>query len=117
MFERLSIAAVLLLALGATHAAEPPLRDPMQPFRPTVGGAAQAVAKPRYALTAVLISTVRKVAVVNGRPVREGGRVDGAEIVRIEPTAVHLRDAGRALVIPLGSNRAPAEPLEGDIAQ
>jgi hypothetical protein len=53
-------------------------------------------------LTVVLISPTRRVAIVNGKPYECGEIVGGAEIVRIDPDAVHLREHGNELVVPLG---------------
>jgi hypothetical protein len=86
----------------------------MQPYARGVGGAA-AVLGPRFTLTAVLISSERRVAIVNGKPYQSGENVDGAEIVRIESSAVHLREHGAEIVVPLGRvapRRAPASQGE-----
>lgn len=112
MFERLCIAAWLLV-LGCAAAAEPLVRDPMQPYRPAETAQARAAA-PRYALTAVLVSATRKVAVVNGRPYREGAQVDGAELVKIEPTAVHLHEHGATTVIRLAPAGSSVPRPEGE---
>ena len=117
MFDRVLAAIAVLLVLGAAHADEAPLRDPMQPYRPAQIAAAAGAAQPRYALTAVLISPARKIAVVNGRAYRQGERVSGAELVRIEPDAVHLREGNANIVIRLASTRAPARSSEGDTGQ
>jgi hypothetical protein len=103
VFKR-AAATVLALAVAATvFAAEPPVRDPTQPFDRTVGGGASArAAAPRFAVTAVLISPTRQVAIVNGTPYVVGETVDGAEIVAIVHNAVHLRESGVELVVSLG---------------
>jgi hypothetical protein len=74
----------------------------MQPFRYVGSASAGAVSAPRFALTAVLISPTRRVAIVNGKPYERGETVAGAEIIRIEADAVHLREHGNELVVPLG---------------
>jgi hypothetical protein len=74
----------------------------MQPYgrgADTFGGVAGA---PRFKLTAVLISSARRVAIVNGKPYQNGQTVDGAEVVRIEPNTVHLRQNGADFVVHLG---------------
>jgi hypothetical protein len=116
VFERVLIGAALVLHLAAAGADERAVRDPMQPFRAAEGAAAAEIAAPRYALTAVLISAARRIAVVNGQLYRQGDIVDGAEVVQIEPNAVHLRAADGSFVIRLASARAPA-PSEGDSGQ
>jgi hypothetical protein len=96
------MACVLLFGAALAIAEEPPVRDPMRPFGAGAAGAPLASAGPRFALTAVLIAAERRVAIVNGTPSQQGESVDGATIVTIEADAVHLRDRGTALVIPLG---------------
>jgi hypothetical protein len=102
----------------------------MRPFQASVEGARDAPAAPRFALTAVLISPLRRVAVVNGRPYRQGDNVDGAQITLIEPNAVHLREGSNELVLRLrgtvgtaikrsaedgnGASAAAAPPTAGD---
>ncbi len=102
--------AVLLIVAVARAGAELPLRDPMQPYRAGAGAAAGGGgAGPRFALTAVLISPSRRVAIVNGKPYERGETVNGAEIVRIERDAVYLRERDTELVVPLGNGGAPAK--------
>ncbi len=109
------VVGYLSLALTSVHADDlPPPRDPMQPYARGGAGTA-AVAGPRFMLTAVLISSERRVAIVNGKPYQSGETVDGAEIVRIESSAVHLREHGAEIVVPLGRvvpSRAPASQGE-----
>ena len=109
----------VLAVTGATRAADAPVHDPMQPFRYTAPAGAANVGAPRFALTAVLIAPSRRVAIVNGRPYEAGEKVGGAEIVRIEPDAVHLREHGNDLVVPLGHAvaAAAAKPSQGETAQ
>jgi hypothetical protein len=87
----------------------------MQPYRFVAGPGGAAA--PRFALTAVLISPTRRVAIVNGKPYERGESVNGAEIVRIESDAVHLREHGNELVVPLGHVAAAARPSQGEVAQ
>lgn len=110
MFKAATLAAVYLgVGLVGAHADDlPSPRDPMQPYARGAAGAA-AVAGPRFMLTAVLISSERRVAIVNGKPYQSGENVDGAEIVRIESSAVHLREHGAEIVVPLG-RVAPSRP-------
>jgi hypothetical protein len=100
------LAVGLIVVIGTVRAADAPVHDPMQPYRYV--GAPGSVGAPRFALTAVLISPTRRVAIVNGKPYERGEIVGGAEIVRIEPDAVHLREHGNELVVPLGHAAAAA---------
>lgn len=102
------LVAGLLLGAALARADEPPrLGDPMQPYRNVAGAGGVEGTGPRFTLTAVLISPSRRVAIVNGKPYERGETVGGAEIVRIEADAVHLRERGAELVVPLGR----AEPV------
>jgi hypothetical protein len=114
VFRRCSalIVAGLLVAAGVARASDAPVHDPMQPYR-FVGGPGGAGA-PRFALTAVLISPTRRVAIVNGKPYESGETVNGAEIFRIDPDAVHLREHGNELVVPLGHAAAAGKPSQGE---
>lgn len=111
------IAAALLLAVGA-RAEETAVRDPMRPFGSVAAaGAAHATRGPRFALTGVLISPTRRIAIVNGKAYMPGEWIDGAEIVAIEPAAVRLREAGTELVVSLGQPQ-PERPstVQGEVA-
>ena len=103
MFKRAAATALALAVSAALGAAEPPVRDPTQPFDRTVGGGSSArAAAPRFAVTAVLISPTRRVAIVNGAPYVVGETVDGAAIVAIDPDSVRLRESGAEIVVSLG---------------
>lgn len=54
-----------------------------------------------WRLESVLISERRKVAVINGRTVGVGDRVDGALVTAIEPGSVSLSADGRTLDLTL----------------
>jgi hypothetical protein len=99
-FAAFAALVLAVAAAGSVCAQTPPLRDPMRPFEPGVAGAG-AQAPRGYRLSAVLISTARRVAVVNGRPYQEGEMVDRATLIRIEPKVVHLRKDGEDLVVHL----------------
>jgi len=110
------IIAGVLAAAGAAWAEDAPVRDPMQPYRFVASAGGGGVAAPRFALTAVLISPTRRVAIVNGKPYERGESVNGAEIFRIDADAVHLREHGNELVVPLGHAAAAGKPSQGETA-
>jgi len=116
--SRAAASMIVLLALaGLASAAEPPVRDPMRPFgsgAAAAGGATAVTGRPRFALTGVLIAPSRRVAFLNGKPYAPGAVVDGAEIVAIEPGAVHLREHGTELVISLGFRDKAQPKLVGE---
>ena len=118
MFNRYAlIVASTLVVVGATHADEVLVRDPMQPYRFVVGPGGIGSVAPRFALTAVLISPTRRVAIVNGKPYERGESVSGAEIIRIDADAVHLREHGNELIVPLGHAAAVGRTSQGETAQ
>ncbi|HEU4851274.1 MAG TPA: hypothetical protein VFT37_03860 [Telluria sp.] len=84
------------LALALAFPASAQMRDPTEPpaaMRPVPAGAAggaeaEPVAGPR--LQSVLISTKRRVAVIDGHTVRQGQQHRGALVASITPTQVVL---------------------------
>jgi MSHA biogenesis protein MshK len=115
VFERLAI-AVWLLASAASHAAEPPPRDPMRPYEAPPGGPG-AVHEPRFRLTSVLISPSRRIAVINGKSYREGETVGGAALIRVDAKSIALRDGSLEIVVPLGEPQPRAAGSRGDSAR
>lgn len=111
------VLAVFTALVGAARADEPPVRDPMRPFgsvSAVAGGPTAVTGRPRFALTGVLISPLRRVAFLNGKPYVPGAVVDGAEIVAIEPGVVRLREHGAELVISLGLRDKAQPKLPGE---
>lgn len=56
---------------------------------------------PDWRLESVLVSDQRRVAVINGRAVSEGDRVNGAEVLAIKPGLVLLRTGDGRLELTL----------------
>lgn len=111
MAERLTTARVLCVltavAASPTAAAQAGLPDPTRP--PTASadqadraGGAQG-GKPAHRLQSVLISRERKLAVIDGRTVRLGGRIDDARVVAITENGVTLRRGEQTEVLPLNA--------------
>jgi hypothetical protein len=104
-----------LILAAAAFAAEPPVRDPTQPFdRTAAAGASARAAAPRFMLTAVLISPTRRVAIVNGKAHMIGEAVNGAELVAIEHDSVRLREKGAEVVVSLGRPGSGRPSVQGD---
>ncbi len=84
----LTVSAVLLFGPLLTDGAEV-LRDPTRPYavapvvRPTTAGAVAVAKATGFSVTAILVSKKRRVAIVNGKRVSEGDKVDGATVVKI----------------------------------
>jgi len=94
----------LLLACGAA-AAQDGLGDPTRPTPLRAAAPVEAAAAPQWRLQSTLVAAQRRVAVINGRTVREGETVDGARLVEVRPDGVSLERAGRTFELTL---RAPA---------
>ncbi len=102
MFKRLvTSVALTVLASPAAFALEDPTRPPIS-APVTVVKTTQKL--PR--LASVLLSSERRVAVLDGRPVSEGDSHAGYEIVRIAREGVTvLSPQGKRLQLSLASNR------------
>lgn len=113
MFSHAALFIALAGVVAVAAADEPPVRDPMRPFGAAVPGIT-APARPRFELTAVLISPARRVAIVNGKPYGQGALVDGAEIVAIESASVRLRENGVEREVSLGRPSRPSVTQGGN---
>lgn len=93
-----------LLCLSAVQSVAAPLEDPTRPpsFVGSASGddATQNVA-PVWRVNSILISKQRRMAVVNGKTVKQGDQVDNARVIRISPTAVTLRTSEETLTVKL----------------
>lgn len=100
MFDRRALVATLVLIFASTVSAqEPRLQDPMRP-RVVTGAETPGRAVPEgLSLTAVLVSDSRRIAVINGRIYHVGDRVNGEEILAIEPGVVRIRQDGRVVQV------------------
>lgn len=101
MFERWLIGAALCLPLAGW--ATDDLQDPTRPpsFAASEPAAASQPSAPRLQLNSILIARDRRVAVINGEPVRVGSRIGGAHVLSIEPSRVVLRRGDRLLALSL----------------
>lgn len=111
MAERLTGARVLcvLTAVAASPAAaaQAGLPDPTRPPAASADEATPPAAtrdgRLGHRLQSVLISPERKLAVIDGRTVLLGGRIDDATVVAITETGVTLRRGERTEVLPLNA--------------
>ena len=112
MAERLTGARLVcaLTAAATSHAcaAQTSLPDPT---RPPAALSAEAAAKPgagqasksAHRVQTVLISPERKLAVIDGRTVPLGGRIDDALVIAITETGVTLRRGAQTETLPLNA--------------
>jgi hypothetical protein len=109
-FKTIFVAVFMLpsqLALAET------MSDPMRP--PQSGSAPQrATGDPRWTVTGILISSERKLAMINDRLIGVGESVDGARVRNIYGNGVELDIGGRSIVLrPVaGSLRRDEKPKE-----
>jgi MSHA biogenesis protein MshK len=89
------------LALMLSHRASAEISDPMRPpdYRSADASKRSGPARPHFSLTSTLISPERRVAVINGRRVSVGGRVDGARVLAIGSSEVRLRAGGHTYTV------------------
>jgi len=104
VFRRLSLVTLFVSAAGNLGAEE--LADPMRPpDSQDAPNSAEAPVAPRPALTlqSTLVSGDRRSAVINGRSVGVGERVNGARVVAISASGVRLRDGRGVFTLRLPS--------------
>jgi hypothetical protein len=104
------LAALLLVCSFAAGALEDPMRPPMAAATARKAGPVE----PEFSLTSTWISRDRRSAVVNGKTVSVGDRVDDAEVLEILPTQVRLQQRDHELVVRLlpVSVKTPAKTEE-----
>lgn len=90
--------ALALLAVSATGITSEALRDPTRPYSARQVLAASA---PRYKVNAIIVSDERRIAIINGKRVGVGGRVNDATVVSIAKRELTLDVDGRELTLRL----------------
>jgi hypothetical protein len=99
----------------AATASEPPSRRPAA-RRPPPRRSGRPFREPLPAVNSILVSSDRRIAVLDGRIVEEGDAVGGRVLLRIEQDAVVLGDAdGREVRVPI--RRASAGGAGPDAAR
>lgn len=99
---------VLLAALGFAAVARLPaqtLDDPTRPYRSPASSGPASEARRILELNGVLVSSNRRIAVINGDLYREGDTVNGALVVRIDPRSVHLKRGDQTVVVEMSGER------------
>ncbi len=99
MFRRSMIVLLCLSNPCAALAAEPGLKDPMRPYSPPP--AAQPAATGGWRLTTIVRSADHHVAVINGKALRVGDQIGGAQVEAIEAWQVRLKRGAENIVVPL----------------
>lgn len=107
--RRLVMAGMGLLAMaGMAHAQDSGVRDPTRPpsalSAPVATPGQQVAPAGEPQLQSILVSLRaggRRVAVINGKTLRQGQRIDGAVVESIRPTEVVLRKGSQRQVLKL----------------
>jgi len=115
----LHLAAALLSAVPLSQAAQAqPLVDPTRPpnvsASQAAGPAAGEAAPGPLRVESILIAPGRRLAVVGGRTVSVGGKLDDATVVEIAETHVLLRQGAEMKRLPLypGVERKPTKTAQ-----
>ena len=95
--------AAVLLALPAAVSAQHSLGDPTRPtsLSEPDESAEKATQAVRWRLQSTLIADDRKVAVINGRTVSQGERIEGATLLEVRSDGVTLQEDGQRRVLRL----------------
>ena len=101
--NKLVILMLLLTGLSGLSLADELLRDPTRPYVPHALGISDA---PRFAVNAIIVSSERRVAIVNGRRVGVGSSVEGSTVVAIEKDHLILETDGERITV--GLNERPS---------
>jgi MSHA biogenesis protein MshK len=96
------IAVALAMAPGWGPCLAQALSDPMQPpaFASPAAAGEQAWGG-GLVLQSTLLSNGRRIAMIDGKPMKVGDRIGGARITSIDPGAVTLREANTTRVLKL----------------
>jgi MSHA biogenesis protein MshK len=114
-FKRISY-----IAIGVAHFASMPtslanaqaITDPMRPAnapRVTAGPARSVAAVPAQRLTAVFVNGVRRIAVVDGRVVKEGDRLSDGVVAEITVDSVRVQRAAQMHTLKLSKSVVPVK--------
>ena len=109
MFRRGLLIALLQGIAQAGTAQQPALKDPMQPYTPP---SAAQTASGGWRLTNIVRAGERRVAVLNGKAVREGDSINGARIEAIEAWQVRLKRGEKSIVIPLRRSKVSDDTIQ-----
>lgn len=109
--SRPALLLVAMFASASTWAGPLPHGDPTLPTplgRPaatTVDGE-PLVAKPRWILTSTIVAGDRQVAVINGRSVAPGARIEGARVASVDANGAWIENQGRRIRLDLPPSAA-----------
>lgn len=91
LMRHLALGFALACMAGSSFATAEALRDPTRPPSASAKGAAERRETSGWHLQSVLISPVRRYAIINNEVVAVGGAVSGAQLLAVAPEQVTLR--------------------------
>ncbi len=103
-----------VLVAAIVQGEDRPIRDPMRPYSPPVTAGTDGSVSRDVSLTAVLISSERRIAVIDGAFYRVGDEVAGARIARIEARSIHLARGNEIQIVPLNPSAAGVPTEDGE---
>ncbi len=77
------------------------LYDPMQPPALAAPAAAEGEKAPGLVLQSIILSKGRRIATIDGKPMKVGDIIGAAKIVAIDPASVTLREGNSTRVLEL----------------
>ena len=95
------VLSALLASLAAPMAVAEVLPDPMRPPAVLKKSATSRKAVTGYELSSIFISPTRRAAIINGRNVTVGDRVNKARVMEIKATEVVISLAGKTRTLTL----------------
>lgn len=99
MFSKtLMIFGLLILVMPVQAAMDDPTRPPSLGARKPMPSAGNSK-RPHWLLTSTLIAAERRSAVIDGRVVAQGDRINGATVLSIEPGSVRLHARGKEFTL------------------
>lgn len=96
----LGVAGIGVLWVGSSAVAAEQLRDPTRPYAVPIYHEA---ARPQFKVNAIIVSSERRIAIVNGKRVGEGDRIDGATVISISKRELTLDVGDRKLTLGLNN--------------
>jgi MSHA biogenesis protein MshK len=104
MRRELLLAVVLILPAAYPVAADTTPFDPTAPTDPGVYRGQDNGWSGGWTLSSTLVGPERRIAIINGDPVREGDRIGGARVLQIRASEVRLQTPGYPLTLRLLAN-------------
>jgi len=110
------LTVIIALAIALPAAGQTVLRDPTRPPSAAEVAAwfdqgAQTRASTPFHLQSILLSSQRRIAIIDGQRLQAGDTIEGAEVQRIEPGRVVLERDGQAIELTIDTH-LPHHPDE-----